>query len=71
MRQNRLKVARTLKISNGASEILIRPGGEVAYISGTGAGKIDVLNLHSWELEKPIELMPGVDGLAWVAGGAR
>jgi YVTN family beta-propeller protein len=60
-----LKVARTLKISEGASEILIRPGGDVAYISGTGAGKIDVLNLHSWELEKPIELTPGVDGLAW------
>jgi len=26
-----------------------------------------VLNLYSWELEKPIELTPGVDGLAWVA----
>jgi YVTN family beta-propeller protein len=62
-----LKVVRTLKISQGASEILIRPGGDVAYISGTGAGKIDVVNLHSWELEKPIELTPGVDGLAWVA----
>ena len=61
------KVERTLKISQGASEILIRPGGEVAYVSGTGAGKIDVLNLLSWELEKPIELTPGVDGLAWVA----
>jgi YVTN family beta-propeller protein len=59
------KVIRTLKISRGASEILIRPGGDIAYISGTGAGKIDVLNLHSWELEKPIELTPGVDGLAW------
>src|SRR2546427_14485 len=62
-----LKVVRTLKISQGASEILIRPGGSVAYISGTGAGKIDVLKLHSWELEKPIELTPGVDGLAWAA----
>jgi YVTN family beta-propeller protein len=62
-----LKVVRTLKISQGASEILIRPGGEVAYVSGTGAGKIDVVNLHSWELGKPIELTPGVDGLAWVA----
>jgi YVTN family beta-propeller protein len=60
-----LKLVRTLKISQGASEILIRPGGDVAYISGTGAGKIDVLDLHSWELEKPIELTPGVDGLAW------
>ena len=64
-------VAHTLKISEGASEILIRPGGDVAYISGTGAGKIDVLNLHSWALEKPIELTPGVDGLAWLPGGAK
>src|SRR5437899_7649083 len=62
-----LKVVRTLKIPQGASDILIRPGGDVAYISGTGAGKIDVLKLHSWELEKPIELTPGVDGLAWAA----
>jgi YVTN family beta-propeller protein len=62
-----LKVAHTLKISNGASEILIRPGGEVAYLSGTGAGKIDVLDLHTWELREPIELTPGVDGMAWVA----
>ncbi len=61
-----LKVARTLKISEGASEILVRPGGEVAYVSGTGAGKIDVLDLHTWELQKPIELTPGVDGLAWL-----
>lgn len=60
------KTVRTLKISDGASEILIRPGGDVAYISGTGAGEIDVLNLHSWELEKPIKLTPGVDGLSWV-----
>src|SRR5205807_1203620 len=61
-----MKVAHTLKISAGASEILIRPGGEVAYLSGTGAGKIDVLDLHTWELQKPIELTPGVDGMSWV-----
>lgn len=65
------KVERTLKISRGASEILIRPAGDVAYISGTGAGKIDVLNLRSWELEKPIELTPGVDGLAWLPGNVK
>ncbi len=66
-----LKVARTLKISDGASEILIRPGGEVAYLSGTGAGKIDVLDLHTWELQKPIELTPGVDGMDWLPASAR
>jgi YVTN family beta-propeller protein len=66
-----LKVTHTLKISDGASEILIRPGGDVAYLSGTGAGKIDVLDLHTWELQKPIELTPGVDGLAWLPVGAK
>ena len=60
------KVAHAYKISDGASEILIRPGGEVAYLSGTGAGKIDVLDLHTWELQKPIELTAGVDGMSWL-----
>jgi YVTN family beta-propeller protein len=63
-----LKVTRTLKVSNRASEILIRPGGEVAFISGTVAGRIEVLDLRTWEMQKPIELTPGVDGLAWLPG---
>ena len=66
-----MEVARRLKISDGASEILIRPGGAIAYLSGTGSGKIEVLDLHTGELEKPIELTPGVDGMAWVASGAQ
>lgn len=66
-----MKVARRLKISDGASEILMRPGGDLAYLSGTGSGKIDVLDLHAWQLEKPIELTPGVDGMSWAASGAE
>jgi YVTN family beta-propeller protein len=65
------KVAHTYKISDGGSEILIRPGGEVAYLSGTGAGKIDVLDLHTWELRKPIELTAGVDGMSWLPGSGK
>ncbi len=58
------KVSRSLEVPKRSSEILIRPGGEIAYISGTG--KIAVLGLRSWEMQRPIELTPGVDGLAWV-----
>lgn len=65
------KVAHTYTISDGASEILIRPGGDVAYMSGTGAGKIDALDLHTWELQKPIELTAGVDGMSWLPAGTR
>jgi DNA-binding beta-propeller fold protein YncE len=61
-----LKVARSLDIPERSSEILIRPGGEIAYVSGTGAGKIAVLDLRSWKMQLPIDLTPGVDGLAWV-----
>jgi YVTN family beta-propeller protein len=60
-----LKVVRSLEAPKRSSEILVRPGGDIAYISGTGAGKIAILNLRSWELQPPIDLTPGVDGLAW------
>ena len=66
-----MKVGHTLKVSEGGSEILVRPGGDIAYLSGTGAGKIDVLNLKTWELEKPIELTPGVDGMSWLPARAK
>lgn len=59
------KVVRTLEAPKRSSEILVRPGGDIAYISGTGAGKIAILNLRSWELQPSIDLTPGVDGLAW------
>jgi YVTN family beta-propeller protein len=61
-----LKVGWSLEVPMRSSEILIRPGGEIAYISGTGAGKIAVLDLRSWEMQQPIDLTPGVDGLAWI-----
>jgi len=60
-----LKVVRSLEVPEKPSEILIRPGGEIAYVSGTGAGKIAVVDLRSWKMQQPIELTPGVDGLAW------
>src|SRR5204863_112975 len=59
------KVAQSLEVPSGSSEILVRPGGEIAYISGTGAGKIAVLDMRSWKMQQSIDLTPGVDGLAW------
>jgi len=35
-----LKVVRSLEIPERSSEILIRPGGEIAYVSGRGPGKL-------------------------------
>jgi DNA-binding beta-propeller fold protein YncE len=61
-----LKVVRSLEVPERSSEVLIRPGGETAYVSGTGAGKIAVCDLRSWKMQPPIDLTPGVDGLAWL-----
>ena len=60
------KTVRSLDAPKNSSEILIRPGGDVAYVSGTGAGKLAVLDLRTWEMQTPIELSPGIDGLAWL-----
>jgi len=61
-----MKVVRSLDIPERSSEVLIRPGGDIAYVSGTGAGKIAVLDLRAWKMQPPIDLTPGVDGLAWL-----
>ena len=61
-----LKVVRALEAPERSSEILVRPDGGIAYVSGTGAGKIAVLDLLSWKMEPPIDLTPGVDGMVWV-----
>jgi len=62
------KVVRTFEAPGNSSEILIRPGGDLAYVSGTGEGKIAILDLREWKMLPPIVLTPGVDGLAWAPG---
>lgn len=61
-----LKITRTFEIPKNSSEILIQPGGTFAYISGTGEGKIAVLDVRAWKMEPAIELTPGVDGMSWM-----
>ncbi|HEY6338057.1 MAG TPA: hypothetical protein VIW68_06150 [Candidatus Sulfotelmatobacter sp.] len=60
-----LKVSKSFDLPGIPLELLARPDGDVAYVSCIQAGKIAVLNLHSWEMEEPITLTRGVDGLAW------
>lgn len=66
-----LQVVRTFEIPKNPSEILVRPGGDIAYVSGTGAGKIAVLDLRTWKMGPAIELTPGVDGMAWMTSAQK
>ena len=60
------RVAHSYDIPAALGETLVTPDGSFAYISCPKAGVIEVLNLRTWQLEEPIHLSPGVDGLAFV-----
>lgn len=71
------QVNKTFDISPGNGEVLIPVSGvfqassqgvrvaDAAYVSSAKGGVIEVLNLNKMEMEEPIHLTPGVDGMAW------
>jgi YVTN family beta-propeller protein len=61
------KLAKTFDAPTALGKVLVRPAGGVAYISFLTAGKIEVLDLKSWQLQPSIDLTPGVDGMAWAS----
>jgi DNA-binding beta-propeller fold protein YncE len=61
-----LNVAKTLELPGAPSEILVRPAGGIAFVSCMDSGKIAVVDLRAWQLQEPIVLTAGVDGLAWI-----
>jgi YVTN family beta-propeller protein len=64
---NSLKVVRSFDLPEVPLGMLVQPGGDFAYISCIAAGKIAVLNLRTWQMEEPIILSKGVDGMAWTS----
>jgi DNA-binding beta-propeller fold protein YncE len=61
------KLAHSFDIPAASGEAIVAPDGSRAYISCPQAGTIEVLDLKSWHLEKPIQLTKGVDGLAFAS----
>ncbi len=64
------KVAHSYDIPAAQGESIVAPDGSRAYVSCPQAGTIEILNLKTWELEKPIQLTRGVDGLAFALSDA-
>ncbi len=64
------KVAHSYDIPAAQGESIVAPDGSRAYVSCPQAGTIEILNLKTWELEKPIQLTRGVDGLAFASSDA-
>jgi DNA-binding beta-propeller fold protein YncE len=61
------KLFKTFDAPTALAKTLVRPDGNVAYISFLTAGKIIVLDLKNWKLLPSIDLTPGVDGMDWAA----
>jgi DNA-binding beta-propeller fold protein YncE len=61
-----MKIVKSFELPESPSEILVTPDGTMAFVSCVSAGKIAMLDLRTWQLQEPIVLTAGVDGLAWV-----
>jgi YVTN family beta-propeller protein len=64
------KLEHTYDIPAALGETIIAPDDSRAYITCPQAGVLEILNLKTWELEKPVELTHGVDGMAFAVSGA-
>ena len=45
--------------------VVVRPDSREAYVSCDVSGKVAVLNLTNWKVDKLIDAGKGADGLAW------
>jgi DNA-binding beta-propeller fold protein YncE len=61
-----MKVARTIDVAGGPMEILVQPDRNVAYVSCFAGGKVAIVDLKTWQVQKLIEIGEGADGLAWI-----
>jgi YVTN family beta-propeller protein len=57
---------KTYDIPDALGEVTLTPDGSHAYVSCPQAGTIEVLNLREGNLEEPLHLTKGVDGLTWL-----
>jgi YVTN family beta-propeller protein len=57
----------SVDVPRASGEILLSPDGAYAYLSCPSAGSIQILDLATTQLQAPIVLTPGVDGLDWAS----
>ena len=57
--------ARTVNVPTAPQEVLVRPDGEVAYVSCDASRQVAVLDLKGWSVTKLIDAGKVADGLGW------
>jgi DNA-binding beta-propeller fold protein YncE len=65
-----MKVARTVPLGAGTlpQEVLVRPGGKVAFVSCEGNNRVAEIDLATWKVTRMIATGKGTDGLSWTRG---
>ena len=59
-----LQMAKTISVPRSPQEVLIRPDGQVAYVSCSESHQVAAIQISNWNV-KLIDAGPGADGLAW------
>jgi YVTN family beta-propeller protein len=59
-----MRAVRTIKVPPSPQEVLIRPQGQVAYVSCSASHQIAAIQINDWSV-KLIQAGRGADGLAW------
>ena len=60
-----MQVVRTITTPADPEEVLMRPGGKIAYVSCVGSHQIAEVDLGTWKVTRTIEDGKNSDGIAW------
>jgi YVTN family beta-propeller protein len=58
------QVVKTISVPSAPQEVLIRPNGQVAYVSCDQSHQVAAIQISNWGV-KLIDAGSGADGLAW------
>jgi DNA-binding beta-propeller fold protein YncE len=59
-----LQVVKTIIVPSAPQEVVIRPDGQVAYVSCDHSHQVAAIEINNWDV-KLIDAGIGADGLAW------
>ena len=60
-----MTLARAIAVGANPQEVLVRPDGNVAYVSCMGANQVAEIDLATWTVKRTIATGNGTDGLGW------
>jgi DNA-binding beta-propeller fold protein YncE len=63
-----MRVVRSVDTPPDPEEVLMQPGGKVAWVSSVASHTVSELDLATWQITRKIETGKGTDGVAWAAG---